>query len=146
MRCGFGPKGRKKKAQGEALGSQAFTVQALKGRNRKGRSMPQSVFQDPIQLVFSTKNREPLIGLDIEAELHRYLSGILRTYHCPAILIGSGSDHVHILLAMGRTISFADLVEELKTGSSKWIKTKGSQFRPSKASLFSRRIWYMFFG
>ena len=28
-----------------------------------------------------------------------------------------------------RTVKIADLVEEVKTGSSKWIKTKGSEFR-----------------
>jgi REP element-mobilizing transposase RayT len=91
--------------------------------------MPQSILDDPIHLVFSTKNRAPLISLDIEAELHRYLAGILRTYQCPGILIGSAADHVHILFAMGRTISFADLVEEVKKGSSKWMKTKGPQYR-----------------
>ena len=90
--------------------------------------MPQSVLDVPVHLVFSTKNRMPLISLEIEAELHRYLAGILRKYECPAILIGSGSDHVHILYAIGRTISYANLIEEVKKGSSKWIKTRGPQF------------------
>jgi len=38
-------------------------------------------------------------------------------------------DHIHTLFALGRTISIADLVEEVKTGSSKWLKTMGREFR-----------------
>jgi hypothetical protein len=33
------------------------------------------------------------------------------------------------LFALGRIISIADLVEEVKTSSSKWLKTKGREFR-----------------
>jgi putative transposase len=36
---------------------------------------------------------------------------------------------VHILFSLGRVIKLADLVEEVKTESSKWIKTKGREFR-----------------
>ena len=35
---------------------------------------------------------------------------------------------MHTLLALARTISVADLVEEGRTGSLKWIKTKGREF------------------
>lgn len=90
--------------------------------------MPQSLLQVPIHLVFSTKHRRPLIEPEIESELHRYIAGILREYHCPAILVGGASDHVHILHTMGRTISYADMIEEVKKGSSKWVKTKGPRF------------------
>ena len=38
-------------------------------------------------------------------------------------------DHIHALFALSRTITVADLVEEVKTSSSKWIKTKGKGFR-----------------
>ena len=39
------------------------------------------------------------------------------------------SDHVHSLFSLSRTIEVAQLVEEVKTETSKWIKTKGAQFR-----------------
>ncbi len=35
---------------------------------------------------------------------------------------------VHILFSLGRVITIADLVEEVKTETSKWIKTKGAEF------------------
>lgn len=42
---------------------------------------------------------------------------------------GDGTnDHVHTLFSLGRVISIADVVEEIKTESSKWIKTKGIEF------------------
>lgn len=40
--------------------------------------MPQSLSAVLIHLVFSTKNREPLITPAIEPELHPYMAGIFR--------------------------------------------------------------------
>jgi REP element-mobilizing transposase RayT len=37
-------------------------------------------------------------------------------------------DHLHILFRLGRRQSTADVVEELKKSSSKWIKAKGQEF------------------
>ena len=38
-------------------------------------------------------------------------------------------DHIHALFALGRTIAITELVEEVKTGSSKRLKTMGRKFR-----------------
>lgn len=91
--------------------------------------MPQSLSSILVHLVFSTKNREPFITPAIETELHPYMATIFREYNSPSLIIGGTGDHIHALFALGRTITVADLVEEVKTGSSKWIKTKGSEFR-----------------
>ncbi|HJZ82719.1 MAG TPA: IS200/IS605 family transposase [Pyrinomonadaceae bacterium] len=91
--------------------------------------MPQSLSSILIHLVFSTKNREPFITPAIEAELHPYMAKIFREHNSPSLIINGTADHIHALFALGRTIAIADLVEELKTGSSKWIKTKGREFR-----------------
>ncbi len=91
--------------------------------------MPQSLSSILIHLVFSTKNREPFITPAIESELHPYMATIFREHNSPSLIINGTKDHVHTLFALGRTITIADLVEEVKTGSSKWIKTKGRGFR-----------------
>jgi putative transposase len=91
--------------------------------------MPQSLSSILIHLVFSTKNREPLITPAIEPELHPYMATIFRAHKSPTLIIDGTRDHVHTLFALGRTITIADLVEEVKTGSSSWIKTKGTEFR-----------------
>lgn len=91
--------------------------------------MPQSLSSILVHLIFSTKNREPFISLAIESELHPYMATIFREHDSPSLIIDGTSDHLHMLFALSRTIAVADLVEEVKTGSSKWIKTKGSEFR-----------------
>jgi putative transposase len=91
--------------------------------------MPQSLSSILIHLIFSTKNREPFITPAIETELHPYMASIFRALKSPSLTIDGTSDHIHILFSLGRIITVADLVEEVKTGSSKWIKTKGPEFR-----------------
>ena len=90
--------------------------------------MPQSLSSILVHLVFSTKNREKLIVGEVEAELHRYMATIFRERKSPSLLIGGTEDHIHALFALSRTATVADLVEDLKTSTSKWIKTKGKDF------------------
>lgn len=91
--------------------------------------MSQSLSSILIHLVFSTKNREPFITPAIESELHPYMATILRELKSPSLAIDGTSDHVHMLFSLARVITVADIVEELKTSTSKWIKTKGKEFR-----------------
>jgi putative transposase len=88
--------------------------------------MPQSLSKIAIHLVFTTKNRQPVLGDDIRDELHRYMGGILTNLESPAVAIGSVVDHVHVLCLLSRNVSVAKLVEHLKKSTSKWLKTKGN--------------------
>ena len=90
--------------------------------------MSQSLAQILVHLVFSTKNRDPMLTEDVRDELHPYLGGVIENQKGTLLKIGSVADHIHLLIAHPRTCSPADLVMEIKTGSSKWLKTKGSQF------------------
>ena len=87
--------------------------------------MPQSLSKVLIHLIFSTKHREPLISPEIRPRLHGYLVGIFENLKSPSIQAGGVADHVHVLFGLGRTISQADLVEEVKKSASKWMKTDG---------------------
>jgi REP element-mobilizing transposase RayT len=91
--------------------------------------MAQSLSSILIHLVFSTKYREPLITPDIEPELHAYLAVVFRECQSSSLLVSGTNDHIHALFALPRTRTVADVVEEAKKGSSKWIKTKGREFR-----------------
>ncbi len=91
--------------------------------------MPQSLSCILIHLVFSTKNRVPFLSRDIQDELHAYLVGILNGIDCPSYRVGGAEDHVHLFFALSRTRTIAQVVETLKTSSSKWIKTKGAEFQ-----------------
>jgi len=87
--------------------------------------MPQSLANLLVHLVFSTKNRERTLSMEIRPELYAYLGGILREMECPGLAIGGTDDHVHVLAVQSRKIAFCDLVEDVKRGSSRWIKTRG---------------------
>jgi putative transposase len=51
--------------------------------------------------------------------------GILDNLKSPSLQTGGARDHVHILFALARTISQAEVVEEVNKGSSKWMKADG---------------------
>ena len=91
--------------------------------------MSQSFVQFYTHIVFHTKNNRPLIKPETEFELYAYLGGILRNYKSNPIQIGGTTDHIHILCTLPKTIALADLVEEVKKSSSKWIKSKGPDYQ-----------------
>lgn len=92
--------------------------------------MPQSLSQMLIHLVFSTKHRQPFITRKIEPELYAYIAAILYDEcYSPALIIGGDKDHLHILYAQSRIWSVAKIVELIKKRSSKWMKTKGEEFK-----------------
>jgi putative transposase len=100
--------------------------QALRARDKR---MSQSLSSVLIHLVFSTKNREPFITPAIETELHPYMAKVFRERKSPSLAIDGTNDHIHILFSLARVTTIADIVEEVKTSTSKWIKTKGREFR-----------------
>jgi putative transposase len=90
--------------------------------------MPQSLAQNLLHLVFSTKGRRPFLNAAIRPEMNAYLAGALREWGSPAILVNSVEDHVHILFALSKNHALKKVVEEIKKTSSKWIKTKHSRY------------------
>ena len=87
--------------------------------------MSQSLAKILVHTVFSTKDRRPFLrDKPLREELHRYLGGILTNLDCQPIIIGGVEDHVHILSTLSRTCAAAEMVKEVKRGSSLWLKTK----------------------
>ena len=90
--------------------------------------MSQSLVKNYLHIVFSTKHRQPLILPSIEKELYSYLGGICNNLECQVIKIGGHKDHIHILCLLSKKTALIKLIEQLKSNSSKWIKTKGNEF------------------
>ena len=85
--------------------------------------MSQSLAKILVHTVFSTKDRRPFLrDRTLRDELHRYLGGILNHLECQPIIVGGVEDHVHALCALARTCQPAEVVKEMKRGSSLWIK------------------------
>jgi REP element-mobilizing transposase RayT len=91
--------------------------------------MPQSCSSVLVHLVFSTKHREPWLRDSIEPELHAYGTTVLKNAGCPAIAVNGAADHVHLLFHLSRVKTIAQVVEAIKTSTSRWIKTKGREYR-----------------
>jgi putative transposase len=86
--------------------------------------MPQSLAKVYLHLIFSTKNRAPLLVSPVRESLHRYTATVLDNLGCHTILINSVEDHVHVLFELARTITISAVVENVKTASSRWLKTQ----------------------
>jgi REP element-mobilizing transposase RayT len=88
--------------------------------------MPQSLALVIVHLVFSTKDRQPLLGASVRPSLHAYLATVARNIGCECYRVGGVADHVHLAVQLPRTLTIAGVVEELKTSSSKWLKTQAT--------------------
>lgn len=85
--------------------------------------MPQSLGQVLVHLVFSTKNRHPWLKAPIRPILHAYMASTVRALErCECYRVGGVEDHVHLAIRLSRTITIADLVQKVKTSSSRWAK------------------------
>ena len=91
--------------------------------------MPQSLSAVYIHLVFSTKERRVFLrDKTVSDALHAYLGGVSKQLECPPIRIGGAEDHVHVLARLGRTITQAEWVKELKRISNIWLKEQARQY------------------
>jgi putative transposase len=90
--------------------------------------MGQSLVKNYMHIVFSTKHRQTFIHPPVEDELHCYLGGVCKKLECPPIKVGGYTDHVHILCMLSKKIALMKLVEEIKSHSSKWVKTQGEDY------------------
>ena len=91
--------------------------------------MPQSLSKVYVHITFSTKNRDELIDDRIKDSLFEYIGGICRKLECNPLKVGGHRDHIHILCLLSRKIAQMTLLEEVKRQSSKWIKTKGEEYK-----------------
>lgn len=83
--------------------------------------MPSSHLSLHYHLIFSTKHREPLLASAFASRVYDYMGGIVRGLDGVLLAAGGMSDHVHLLIGLGATRALADVLRELKAGSSKWV-------------------------
>ena len=91
--------------------------------------MPSTYTNLLYHIVFSTKDRIPLIANDFEEELYRYIGGIIRTEGGVQLEIGGTNDHLHILAKIKPAVAVSDILAKLKANSSKWINDHKMKMR-----------------
>jgi putative transposase len=72
-------------------------------------------------IVFSTKERVPLITEEIRERLYPYLGGVIRREKGSLLEIGGVADHVHLLARFGAATAVSDMLQRIKGSSSHWL-------------------------
>ena|SRR2546425_8349097 len=73
-------------------------------------------------IVFSTKNREPVLRPERREELFRYIWGIIRNKNSHLYRINAVEDHLHILSNLHPSVALADFIKDIKVASSLRVK------------------------
>jgi REP element-mobilizing transposase RayT len=81
-----------------------------------------------VHLVFSTKDRSPMLKPEFQERVWVFIGGIARENEMKALRIGGIQDHIHALLSIPSTMPIAKAVQLVKAGSSKMIR---ETFAPS---------------
>lgn len=74
------------------------------------------------QLIFAVKGRESLIPKKHKDQIEKYITTLIQNRKHKLLAIYCMPDHIHIFIGQHPAQSISDLVEEIKTASSKFIK------------------------
>jgi putative transposase len=83
--------------------------------------MPNTYTQIHLQIVFAVKYRQGLIEKAWKDDLYKYITGTIQSYDHKMLAINGVEDHIHIFIGMRPSQSLSDLLQDIKSGSSKWI-------------------------
>jgi REP-associated tyrosine transposase len=75
-------------------------------------------------IVFTTKDRQPMITEAVRERLYAYIGGIIRGEGGTLLEIGGMPDHVHLLVRFRSDTAVADMVRRIKANSSKWMNER----------------------
>jgi REP element-mobilizing transposase RayT len=73
-------------------------------------------------IVFSTKKRENILVKENRPLFFEYTWGILKNKKCHLYRLNGVEDHLHILTHLPPSLPLSDLVRDIKTATSLWIK------------------------
>ena len=83
--------------------------------------MPRSYTNLIYHIVFSTKNRRPIITPDKQDRLYEYIGGIIRGLGGISLGINGVEDHAHVLAKLRPDKALSDVLRDLKANSSGWM-------------------------
>lgn len=90
--------------------------------------MGQSLSKLYVHIVFRVKTTFQEIKKEDRHELYAYIGSIVKQNDSIPIIINGMGDHIHILCVMSKNITLAKLVENIKSNSSRWIKTNNNYY------------------
>jgi REP element-mobilizing transposase RayT len=83
--------------------------------------MANTYTQIHIQAVFAVQSRDCIIRSVWKDALYKYLTGVVQKNKHKMSAINGMPDHVHIFFGMRPTQSLSELMQDIKSASSKWI-------------------------
>ena len=72
-------------------------------------------------VIFSTKDRKPIIDDEVKPRLLGYINGIAKENDVKVLSLNAMPDHVHMLWELPPKLSLSDSMRVLKTNSSRWV-------------------------
>lgn len=72
-------------------------------------------------IVFSTKERRPLISPEKRDDLLKYVWGISKNLDCHLYRVNAVEDHMHLVTHIHPSVAVADYIGKLKSSSTTWI-------------------------
>jgi putative transposase len=87
------------------------------------KSMANTYTQLNVQTVFAVKGRENIITSHFRNQLFEYIAGILRNIKQYPLAVNGYKDHVHIFFELNPDSSLSNVLETVKSNSSKWINS-----------------------
>ena len=72
-------------------------------------------------LVFSTKDRLPLLRKHIKDDVYKYISGIIKSEDGFVYAIGGTENHIHLLCTLSTKKPLTEMLQRIKGHSSKLI-------------------------
>jgi REP element-mobilizing transposase RayT len=85
------------------------------------KAMPQSYTSLIYHIVFSTKDRRPMLPAALHPRVFAYIGGILRQERGALLEVGGTENHVHLLAAVSKEQALSDAVRVIKSNSSGWL-------------------------
>jgi len=107
------------------------------GRSKLGLAMADTFSSLNVHIVFSTKNRQPLLVGEIKERFWAFMGGIAKQNEMKPLCIGGVADHVHLLLSLPTTMSVAKAMQLIKGGSSAWAHETFTPLRQSGYGAFT---------
>ncbi|HXD34830.1 MAG TPA: IS200/IS605 family transposase [Pyrinomonadaceae bacterium] len=83
--------------------------------------MPDSYTNLLYHIVFSTKDRRPLITPDYEVRLYDYMGGTIRKLGGISLELNGTEDHVHLLAKLRPDCALSDVLRDLKANATGWM-------------------------
>jgi REP element-mobilizing transposase RayT len=88
-------------------------------------------------IVFSTKDRRPLITPAYETQLYDYIGGIVRSVGGISLALNGTEDHLHLLTKLRPDRALSDVLRDLRANAIGWMHG----VFPSLQNFSWQRLW-----